>query len=118
MRQNRSGYVNKYRIYKSRQIKYSTAIYFLLYRLPILHHNRRGYQAPKESDPQKNFCPLWGPPELGPGDEDESEGSFVLTAQTKTIERDWYLRPIAPSISAILARSVPKFRILTSGFKE
>jgi hypothetical protein len=107
MRQNRSGYVNKYRIYKSRQIKYSTAIYFLLYRLPILHHNRRGYQAPKESDP-----------ELGPGDEDESEGSFVLTAQTKTIERDWYLRPIAPSISAILARSVPKFRILTSGFKE
>jgi hypothetical protein len=35
--------------------KYLTTIY---YRLPILHHNRRGYQAPKESDPRKNFCPL------------------------------------------------------------
>jgi hypothetical protein len=44
----------------------------------------------------------------------QSEASFVLTAHTKTIERDWNWRPIAPSISAILARSVLKFRILTS----
>ena len=44
----------------------------------------------------------------------QSEASFVLTAHTKTIERDWNLRPTAHSISAILARSVLKFHILTS----
>jgi hypothetical protein len=39
--------------------------------------------------------------------------SFVLeyiTAQTKTIETDWNWRPTVHS----LARSVPKFRVLTS----
>jgi hypothetical protein len=39
----------------------------------------------------------------------KSEASFVLTVQTKTIERDWNWRRIALSISAILARRVPKF---------
>jgi hypothetical protein len=33
----------------------------------------------------------------------------MLTTHTKTIERDWNWRPIAPSIYAILARSVLKF---------
>jgi hypothetical protein len=31
----------------------------------------------------------------------KSEASFLLTAQTKAIERDWNSRPRAPSISAI-----------------
>jgi hypothetical protein len=39
----------------------------------------------------------------------KSEASFVLTAQTKTIERAGTdVDPLAFSISAILARSVPK----------
>ena len=33
----------------------------------------------------------------------KSEASFVLTAQSITIERDWEWRPMASSISAILA---------------
>jgi hypothetical protein len=47
----------------------------------------------------------------------KSEASFVLTAQSRTIERDWNWCQIAPSISAILAGSVPKFRILTSIYR-
>jgi hypothetical protein len=81
MRQNRSGYLNKYTIYTSRQsirpqcISCCAGFLYCIItgavtklpkkvipkiisacRLPILHHNRRGYQAPKESDPKKNFC--------------------------------------------------------------
>jgi hypothetical protein len=42
--------------YKSRQSVRPQSISCCTGFAVILHHNRRGYQAPKESDPKKNFC--------------------------------------------------------------